>query len=393
MKNLPRMLSTESKSFLSSKVMLFLLLFLLSVLVSILFSPDIRTGLFEYSILLLIIVLPLIAVKAIKRIHLQKSLISLFVISSAILSLWGIAEYYGIASFQTNPEFGSRVVTAFSNPNHYASFLSATFLPILIYFIWTKNKKVKYLFLVLLCLVFTNILYAGSRGVYISLFFATVVLMFVMFKYTYGLIKSNKYWLTSLLLLFLVIINVYSVPNPLRHHQSVSVADRIASSAEMMRPGTTRDFSIRERVYIWHITLSIIKQAPILGTGLGTYEKNFIRTRDILRTDQDFLNKYPPEVFKNIKNHAHNEFLHLWAESGIFSVLFFVLFAVSVLLLIRKIPLIPSEFDRMFFTAALCSVGMILMQGLVSYPLHILPVALIFWTYTAFFVIKPEEDG
>jgi len=156
-----------------------------------------------------------------------------------------------------------------------------------------------------------------------------------------------------------------------------------------LRPGTTRDFSIKERVYIWHITLSIIKQAPLFGTGFGTYKSNFIRTRDVLRTDQDFLNKYPPEVFKNIKDHAHNEYLHLWAESGIFSVLVFIIFTVSVLLSFRKIPLIPSDFDRMFYTAALCSVGMILMQGLISYPLHMLPVAFIFWTYTAFLVIKP----
>ncbi len=71
-----------------------------------------------------------------------------------------------------------------------------------------------------------------------------------------------------------------------------------------------------ERIYLWNSALSMIKEHPFLGHGPGSF--------------QSLYPKYAPDVPEETKKkfyppytvgHAHNIFLHLSAEAGIFALL------------------------------------------------------------------------
>jgi len=63
------------------------------------------------------------------------------------------------------------------------------------------------------------------------------------------------------------------------------------------------------RFEIWRSTWIMIKENPFLGKGIGTY--------------MDYLSKYSPSLGAQ---YAHNSFLQIWAETGIFSLLSFLCF-------------------------------------------------------------------
>lgn len=68
------------------------------------------------------------------------------------------------------------------------------------------------------------------------------------------------------------------------------------------------------RIFIWQGAWAMIKERPFLGKGLGTF--------------MDYLPHYAAGLGVQ---YAHNCFLQIWAESGIFSLLSFLLFAGSIL--------------------------------------------------------------
>ena len=71
---------------------------------------------------------------------------------------------------------------------------------------------------------------------------------------------------------------------------------RICDQATFRQPG----FSLEMRAQYWGQTLSLIKQHPFKGTGMGSFEIPLAR-------------------------HAHNVFLELWAECGIAGIASFLL--------------------------------------------------------------------
>ncbi|MDP2939837.1 MAG: O-antigen ligase family protein [Candidatus Omnitrophota bacterium] len=69
-----------------------------------------------------------------------------------------------------------------------------------------------------------------------------------------------------------------------------------------------------DRFRVWGVAFRMIRENPFLGKGLGTF--------------MDYFSKYKPNI---VVQYAHNCFLQIWAEAGIFSLVSFLAFAASVL--------------------------------------------------------------
>lgn len=69
--------------------------------------------------------------------------------------------------------------------------------------------------------------------------------------------------------------------------------------------------SVTERFCMWKSAVNMIKDNPIMGVGLGNYEKQY-QEKYIL-----------PEAKERQQTHAHNCYLQFWAETGIFGVILF----------------------------------------------------------------------
>lgn len=71
-----------------------------------------------------------------------------------------------------------------------------------------------------------------------------------------------------------------------------------------------------ERVYLWQGALAMIKERPLLGHGLGSFQALYPKYAPVI-SDETKKGFYPPHGHR----HAHNIFIHLAAEAGIFAFL------------------------------------------------------------------------
>lgn len=127
-----------------------------------------------------------------------------------------------------------------------------------------------FLLLLVICLILTF-----SRGAWLG-FFAGLLLLIVF-------LRKKK-----VILAMLPIILIFILMSPLRQRINLSDAFRFT---------------------IWDTAVSMIKENPFLGKGLGTF--------------MDYFSKYPTGINPH---YAHNCFLQIWAEAGIFSLISFLLF-------------------------------------------------------------------
>lgn len=85
------------------------------------------------------------------------------------------------------------------------------------------------------------------------------------------------------------------------------------------------------RTFIWDSTYPLIERNPILGIGPGNYNREIEKSRkELSEKKQELLFFY--EVTQ--RGHAHNDYLHFAAISGILTAVLYILFGASILNLI-----------------------------------------------------------
>lgn len=157
-----------------------------------------------------------------------------------------------------------------------------------------KQKYLKVLKPIALCILIISALYTASRGGFVTLIL--VSLLFVLHKK--GL-KKLKYIIIAIVLVTVVIFISQSIPNnPMNY-----LIYRFES-----------DSSGSNRVYLWQVAIEKIAQKPFFGYGLG--ESPYIISKEIIE-----------------KLGSHNTYLTIIFEAGLMS---FIPFVVFIVLLWRK---------------------------------------------------------
>ena len=219
-------------------------------------------------------------------------LLKLFVISGALVALYGLVQY--IFGWTTSNSWldeemfedtAMRVYSTLGNPNVLGEYLLLVLPVAAVYMLKYKFKELgKWaygaMFLVLaLCLVLTQ-----SRGCWIG--FMLSVVIFVTFY-------EGKLW--ALIPIVLCILP-FVVPQ--------SIVDR------MMSVGNMDDSSTSYRVYIWMGTLGLLKHFWLGGIGMG---------------EAAFGEVYPFFSYNAIiAPHSHNTFLQLTVEAGVGALIVFI---------------------------------------------------------------------
>ncbi|NLB36872.1 MAG: O-antigen ligase family protein [Clostridiales bacterium] len=181
-----------------------------------------------------------------------------------------------------------RASSTFTNPLIFAYFLIMV-LPFSVYGMFHSTlKKKRLLSFICLILIIGGIASSYSRGPYLATMLAVIILMFYSRKTAYKLLGLS---FGSLIMLAMVAPGVFQ---------------------RFLTIGSTTDTSINLRYNIWHATIETIKEHPFLGLGTGVENM-----REILANQYHI---YQP--------HAHNLFLEIFVEGGIFG---FTLFAALLL--------------------------------------------------------------
>lgn len=267
----------------------------------------------------------------------------IFLFTGLLLGIDGIFQHtFGIdfirhKSIMLRPEFSLIKVNAVrATFQHYNDF--GAYLVIAISFIisLSLSERIKRIYRWILffsgivlgiCLLLTL-----SRGSWLSFMAAIALMMFL----------SNKAKKIIPLTAIILIILFLAIPE-----------------FRMMGAFTFGPSGDMDRFKVWQTAFAMIKDHPILGQGIGTFMANF--------------RKYMPNL---IIQYAHNCFLQIWAETGIFSLLSFLGFLV---LLFSEWIKAFNKNHNLLILGLLCGIFGFLVHSFFDTDLYSLQLSVLFW--------------
>ncbi|MBI4971317.1 MAG: O-antigen ligase family protein [Candidatus Omnitrophica bacterium] len=280
-------------------------------------------------------------------IRLTKLLIGLFL----FVLLNGVWQYFtghdilrGKEVGYFNEDFRRRITSSFSYYSQFGAFLiffNSFFLGLLFGKAPLKTSE-KILLIALLAFGGIELFYTASRASWLA--FGAAVLFF-------GIIRRSKIILGGLVIA--AILAMFLVPKYMLIHFD---ADRKEQSAS-------------ERLMLWRRAADVIKAHPFLGVGINTYNAVHM--------------KYDTVKDTRVKGYyAHNGYLQLAAEIGLFGIGFFILFLIlffaKVLRKARDIP-VPLFQDMTLGLLAGCFGFLCLVM--VDTVLQSVQTSLMFWLF------------
>jgi O-antigen ligase len=217
-------------------------------------------------------------------------------------------------------------------------------------FLCAKQFNLRALFFISFVLSSSCLVLTWSRGAWLGFIFSFII--FVLVKspaFLAGIILFSPATLLGLSLLY-----------------NTDIMKRILSI------GSTADSSTAYRVDIWAGSLRLIEDKGLYGVGIGT---------------EAFSSVFPQYALAGTESapHTHSLYLQLIAETGIFSLLSFILLCLAyfslVLAYIRKSAGTESRTISLGF---LCGIAGFLVQGLTDYSWYNYRVYLFFWVMLGF---------
>lgn len=314
----------------SSKLISYsLLFFLASQIISTIFSIHPYTSFWGYYSrfhggLLTTICYTIIYFSAVKWLNKKSTLklIKIMIGTSFFISLYAIAEHFGIDKNFWIQDVQNRPFSTLGQPN----WLSAYLIPqlfLVIYLNHTNRIKSKSLFYLVFTTIFTAFLYTKSRSGFIGFTLSYLTYIFLLIRnYSFASIKPMIIKL-SLLLAFiaLVIGTPYSKKiSELLTAKNIAVSSPISSGTQLDNGGTE---SGDIRKIVWTGALAIFQKHPIIGTGPETFAYTYYNDRPVahnLTSEWDFL-----------YNKAHNEYLNMASTTGLIGLLSYLYFHLTLL--------------------------------------------------------------
>lgn len=289
--------------------------------------------------------------------------------TASLISVYAIAEHFGIDAKYWVQDVQSRVFSTLGQPNWLSAYL-VSLLPLPIYlFIYSKDKKLKTLYFSLSTLFFVSILFTKSR----SGIGAMLVVLALIAAHQASKVKSVKYkdksflLLTFSFLLFTLSIGTPWTPTPADIKQTldrggpfwvwaepyfnkvglttvfrpVEVAKLNKNEIEMLaakkagiRYGGSDSFEIRSLV--WQGAIELGKRRPLFGFGPETFGYTYYNVRPAahnLNSEWDFL-----------YNKAHNEYLNFLANTGFLGLASYLLLLGSIIYFFLKFKIENLKF-------------------------------------------------
>jgi len=321
-----KILNNSEYSFKKIRLNVPIFLFILLMSVSLLRNQSFMVSLNDYILFLCYFFIYFLIINNVNDELQFNSLIKTFFIPSIIIAIYTLIQYYGFDPFLKEL---SAITSTIGQKNWVSNYLAMIFPIVFSYFLLENIKKNKLYYYLSLSIIYTTLMICQSRGIWISIIFSILIGILLVYKFKlFGIFKKNKKWLIVLFFTFLIITIIYSTDNPL-NRSAITVPQRALSTFDVQDP------SINTRILIWKNTLQMIKDNPLLGSGIGTFKINY------LNYQANFLQKNPNYI-KYIANakESHNEYLQIGAELGLFGLGVFIfiiyIFYASVINFIQK---------------------------------------------------------
>lgn len=275
-------------------------------------------------------------------------LIKIFVISSAIASLYGLGMYsFGqqsaLLGFQTMALTTSGI------------FAMAGLLAWGLVLLKMKSDKENILYILVAILIFMSLLFTRSLSSWIA--------------YTIGLsvvIIFMRKWKILVVLIFCVAIFIITLG-----HKSLLLKNYNFKSYK------TWSWTVRKT--IWETGWEIIKQKPILGHGNIDLGEKYKEIR------KDVFGENPKQI--RTFGHLHNNFLHIMAITGVMGLLAFCFLLLKIIMMAFKTYSISSPNNKIITIATTAGITSFLINGLAEWNFGDSEVVTVFWFLTGIIVV------
>jgi len=308
------------------KVFIIFLLFAIWLLASSFIAPfgyGASRALEDYLLYLLIFIVAL-------NIKLEKNDIYLWISAGFIASVIALGNFIGPKRY---------VVSTFGNPNFFAGHLLMIFLlTCTLYFFQGNKKSERGLFFTCAILFFLSIIVTRSRAAIFASLFGIATVMFLCLKR-----NGVKKW-TGYILLFIVSVLLST------QFYHWLIADI--------------------RWYIWRGAFKMIKLKPVTGWGLG----NFPFFYPYYRIREYFLQAESTPVTTQV----HNEYLHVWVETGLIGLILFLGIIFIIMAGVRKREY-RGDFDEVCVNGCIAGISAVLIDNIFSTNLRNPSTAMYFW--------------
>lgn len=320
---------------------------------------------------------PLLYFIVVNNVHNEKQIsriISAILIIGGLFGIYGIFQYNGIDFPFWIGNYGrGKVFGLFGNAGYFAEYLIIP-LPIAISLFFVCKNKIKKILLLIGVLAMVGALLATlTRGPYLAIGIS-LIFMIGVFIFSGGTryIQKNKKLLILILIVIIVVVFIVVIPTPL--NKSGTIISNIKERASIARLST--DFALDRRIATWKFTGLMIKDHPLLGSGIGTFKYNTLRYQAKFFDQRENRSLYPHGVAAK----AHNEYLQLWAELGVIGLGMFLWLIISYFNYgFKTLRKIKNNYRQGIIIGLMGSIVAFLVDAIFWFPMHQPANIVLFW--------------
>jgi len=214
--------------------------------------------------------------------------------------------------------------------------ISATFC----YYIILIEKK--YLYLPFLTIMILTILLTGSRKSLLFIIMNVIIISYL--RNRNGLKNKFKFAVIAIMILFITYYLLFNIPF---FYQIIGI--RVETMLDFVFGEGTNEGSINTRAYMIQVGIEFIKNKPLTGYGINNYRVLY------------------SSVLGGRDTYAHNNYIELMVDTGIFGVLIYYLIHVIMLKNLLKSSSLATNKTIYFVFAAIIISYMVLALSLVYY--------------------------
>lgn len=259
----------------------------------------------------------------------KKILYNIIFYTGLFIGVLGILQRY-VDCVKLAPIFNKGICSTFGHSNFFGSYISII-LPIgLSYYILKGNTK----FFILSFILFFNMIASGTRSAWVAL--CIVVFFIILFLIKQRNKEYYKRFLIALIAFLLVFIYVYNgvrITHIFNRNTNVTntslqttkkKVEKVKSEIKIAQTQGINKKMGSSRIWIWIMTIDLIKQKPIIGCGTDNLKNGLLEY-----TSDEFMSFYHER--NEIIDKAHNEYLQIAATTGIPSLIIYLIFVTSIL--------------------------------------------------------------
>ena len=304
-----------------------------------------------------------------------KKLISFFLIPSLIVGIYGFLQSIGIDFLKLPLKFKYLPISTIGNKNFAAEY-QLIVLPILIYNLFFSGKKIwTFISSLSLSFSFVHLLLTETKAAYISFILGCLLLIY----FTKNIKQLKKIKNFSFFLIFIIIL---FLGNKFLNYKKYYLQENGKNLQKNGKINVSEFNTLKIRFLIWKAGKNAFLKSPITGVGIGNFNI-------VLRPF------YPEELLKEFVGKveagtAHNEFLSVLVETGVFGFISFLGFIFFVIFLGIKKAKNSLKEEKPLELFLFLSLFVILIDSFASSPLHQPTTLFIFSLFTGFLFYERE---